>query len=132
MSNRSVIENIYAGIAEWNLDPMFEVLAADAQWFEAENIPYSPGKAIVGHEEVQRVVFAAHDRDFEKFSVNVIRISAGENTVLVQGRYVGTTKAGKKLDSVFAHVWDFEGDVVVRFQQYSDTWQWRRVLGVDD
>ena len=42
-----------------------------------------------------------------------------------------TVITGKDLDAIFGHVWDFDGETVVRFQQYSDTWQWRRVLGVD-
>ena len=131
MSHRSVIENIYARLAEGDFKPIFDVLAADAQWVEAENIPYSPGSPIVGHEAVQKTVFDQLAKDFAEFSINVTHIAAGGETVLVEGRYVGTTKAGKALDSIFAHVWGFDGDAVVRFQQYSDTWQWRRVLGTD-
>jgi uncharacterized protein len=61
----------------------------------------------------------------------VTRIVAADTTLLVEGRYVGKTNTGNSLDAIFAHVWDFDGDQIVRFQQYSDTWQWREVLGAD-
>lgn len=131
MSYRTVIENVYNRLAEGDFKPIFDILSTDALWIEAENIPYSPGGPLVGHEAVQATVFDELAKDFADFHINVIRIVAGGTTVLVEGRYVGTTKAGKDIDAVFAHVWDFDGDMIVRFQQYSDTWQWRRVLGVD-
>ncbi|GAA3543408.1 hypothetical protein GCM10022222_28860 [Amycolatopsis ultiminotia] len=130
MSNRTVIENIYRRLGEGDSAPIFEILGAEAPWFEAENIPYWPGAELVGHAAVRNAVFDELAKDFAEFHINVVRIAEGGSTVLVEGRYVGTTKAGKDLDAIFAHVWDFDGDTVVHFQQYSDTWQWRRVLGV--
>lgn len=131
MSHRSVIEHVYVRLAENDFQPIFDILSPDAQWIEAENIPYSPGKPLVGHDAVQTAVFDRLPKDFADFHINVTHISAGETTVLVEGRYVGTTKTGKDLDAIFAHVWEFGGDRIVRFQQYSDTWQWRRVLDVN-
>lgn len=131
MSNRSAIEHVYDRLAVGDFQPIFDVLAPDAEWVEAENIPYSPGGPIVTHEGIQKTVFDQLANDFAEFSINVTHIAAGEGTVLVEGRYVGTTKAGRSLDAIFAHVWGFDGDAVVRFQQYSDTWQWRRILGKD-
>lgn len=37
----------------------------------------------------------------------------------------------EQMEKDFGHIRDFDGDKVVHFQQYSDTSQWRRVLGVD-
>lgn len=125
------IEEIYQGIATGDLEPMWEVLSPDAEWIEAENIPYSTGGPILGREAVTKAVFEELGSDFADFHVNASRIVAGQSTVLVEGRYVGTTKTGNALDAIFAHVWDFDGDSIVKFQQYSDTHQWRRVLGAD-
>ena len=131
MDYRAAIENLYARLAEGDFNAIFDILAPDADWIEAENIPYSPGGPIIGHDAVQQAVFDRLAKDFAEFHINVVRIVAGGTTVLVQGRYVGTTTTGKDLDAIFAHVWDFDGDTIVRFQQYSDTWQWRGVLGAD-
>jgi uncharacterized protein len=129
MSCKSVIENIYAHLAEGDLEPIFDVLAPDAQWIEAENLPYSPGGPIVGHDGVRKLF--DNMADWAEFRIDLVRIIAAGTTVLAEGRYVGTTKAGKKLDAVFAHIWDFDGDAIVNVQQYSDTWQWHRVLDPD-
>lgn len=131
MSPKTVIENIYARLAEGDFKPVFDALAANFQWIEAENIPYSSGGTLVSHEAIQTTVFNELAKDFADFHINVIRIVAGGKTVLVEGRYVGTTNTGKDLDAIFGHVWDFDEDTIVRFQQYSDTWQWRHVLGAD-
>lgn len=131
MSNSSAIQNIYDRLAEGDFKPIFDILSEDAEWIEAENIPYSPGGPVVSHDAVKKTVFDRLANDFSDFHINVIRIVDGGTTVLVEGRYVGTTNTGKDLDTIFAHVWDFDGDTIVHFQQYSDTWQWRQVLGVD-
>ena len=34
------------------------------------------------------------------------------------------------LDAQVAHVWDFRDGKVVRFQQYTDTWQFAQVTGI--
>jgi len=46
----------------------------------------------------------------------------------VFGRYGGTRKhSGTSLDTPFCHVYRFDGDRIVSFQQYTDTEQWARV-----
>ncbi|HET8548525.1 MAG TPA: nuclear transport factor 2 family protein, partial [Bryobacteraceae bacterium] len=50
---------------------------------------------------------------------------AGE-TVIVEGRYIGTYRAtGRQIYAQFVHVFTFRSGVVVRFQQYTDTAQFR-------
>lgn len=128
--SKAHVEHMYQRLAEGDFGVVFEKLSPDAPWIEAENVPYSPGAPLTGREAIQKAVFDSHDRDFARFRIDVSRIVDAGDTVVVQGRYVGTTKAGAELDAIFAHVWDFDGDTIVRFQQYSDTWQWRRVLGL--
>jgi len=132
MSYADVVKHIYARVSRGDFQPLLASLAPDVQWKEAPNIPYDPGHVIVGPEELQRLVLDRLDADFETFDVEVRRIVDGGSVVLVEGRYLGTTGSGAELDALMAHVWEFgrEGTVIA-FQQYSDTWQWRSVLGVD-
>lgn len=45
------------------------------------------------------------------------------------GRYGGIMKdGGARLDSPFCHVYRFEGDKAVMFQQFTDTAQWTRLM----
>lgn len=131
VSKVSVIENIYVGLAEGNLTPLYDALAPDAEWIEAENFPFLPEGQIVGKEAVDKVIFGTLAQYWDQLGVQPVRVISLGSTVLSQGRYVGTAKSGGKLDSIFAHVWDFEGDTIVRVQQYCDTWQFHRALGVD-
>ncbi|URM93898.1 nuclear transport factor 2 family protein [Actinomadura madurae] len=94
--------------------------------------PYHPGHTIVGPAALQEFVFARLGAVFAPFDLQVSRIIDGGSVVLVEGRYVGSTEAGDELDAAFAHVWEFGDTHCIRFQQYSDTWQWRNVLGVAD
>ena len=53
----------------------------------------------------------------------------GGNHVVVLGRYGGAMKdGGAPLDSPFCHVYPFEGDKAVMFQQFTDTAQWTRLM----
>ena len=59
------------------------------------------------------------------------RIVGCGDTVLVDARYRATVKAtGKPLDVHVAHIWDFRGGKAVRWQQYTDTWQFAQSTGV--
>jgi ketosteroid isomerase-like protein len=54
----------------------------------------------------------------------------GGSYVVVLGRYGGAMKdRGARLDSPFCHVFRFDGDKAVTFQQFTDTAQWARLMG---
>ena len=52
----------------------------------------------------------------------------GDDRVLALGRYKGITDAGP-LDIRFAHLWTVEGERMSRFEQFTDTHQWRAAVG---
>ena len=70
-------------------------------------------------------------QDIDGFGIDVRRIVAAGDTVLVEARYKGTAKAtGKAIDAQVAHVWDLREGEAVRFQQYTDTWHFAQATGV--
>jgi ketosteroid isomerase-like protein len=76
-------------------------------------------------------VFARIAQDLQDFRIDVRRVVAAGDTVLVEARYRGSVKAtGKTFDAQAAHVWDLRDGKVVRFQQYTDTWLFAQVTGV--
>jgi len=76
-------------------------------------------------------VIARIPQDLDGFRMDVSRIVASGDTVLVEARYRATAKAtGKPVDAQVAHVWDLRDGKVVRFQQYTDTWQFAQATGV--
>ena len=48
----------------------------------------------------------------------------------MEGRYKGVAQAtGKELDAQVTHVWEIDAGKLVKFQQYTDTWQFAQVTG---
>src|SRR5438874_27677 len=73
----------------------------------------------------------AHSAGLRQLVIDVQRIVVCGDTVLAEARYPADVKAtGKRLDVQVAHVWDFRDGRVVRWQQYTDTWQFAQVTGV--
>ena len=98
---------------------------------DPNNVTYWTGGPFQGAQDIVNGVFARIPKDFDGFRIEIRRMVASGDTVLVEARYRATAKAtGKPLDAQVAHVWDFRDGKVVRFQQYTDTWQFAQVTGI--
>ena len=129
--NVKLIQSAYEAFAKGDVAAVLALLHEKVEWNEAEHITYWPGGPFVGPQAVLQGVFARIPQDFDGFRVDVRRIVGCGETVLVEARYRATVKAtGKPLDAQVAHVWDFRDGKVVRWQQYSDTWQFAQATGV--
>ena len=129
--NVKLVQGAYEAFAKGDVTAVLALLHEKVEWNEAEHITYWPGGPFVGPQAVLQGVFARIPQDFDGFRVDVRRIVGCGETVLVEARYRATVKAtGKPLDAQVAHVWDFRDGKVVRWQQYSDTWQFAQATGV--
>jgi hypothetical protein len=129
--NATTIRGIYEAFARGDVPAVLGALHEQVEWNEAEHMTYWPGGAFIGPQAVVTGVFARIIQDIPNFSIDVRRIVAAGDAVLVEARYRGTVNAtGKSLDAQVAHVWDLRDGKVVRFQQYTDTWQFAQATGV--
>ena len=129
--NVTLVQGAYEAFAKGDVAAVLALLHEKVEWNEAEHIIYWPGGPFVGPQAVLQGVFARIPQDFDGFRVDVRRIVGCGETVLVEARYRATVKAtGKPLDAQVAHVWDFRDGKVVRWQQYSDTWQFAQATGI--
>jgi hypothetical protein len=129
--NATTIRGIYEAFARGDVPAVLGALHEQVEWNEAEHVTYWPGGAFIGPQAVVTGVFARIIQDIPNFSIDVRRIVAAGDAVLVEARYRGTVNAtGKSLDAQVAHVWDLRDGKVVRFQQYTDTWQFAQATGV--
>ncbi|MFN8187834.1 MAG: nuclear transport factor 2 family protein [Gaiellales bacterium] len=125
------VRNVYTAFARGDIQPLLDLLGERVQWYEAEHVTYWPGGPFVGAQAIVEGVLARIPGDFDGFEIEISRITGCGETVLMEGRYHATAKStGRTLDAQVAHVWDFENGKVVRWQQYSDTWQFAEVTGV--
>ncbi|MGH2920131.1 MAG: nuclear transport factor 2 family protein [Solirubrobacteraceae bacterium] len=130
--NVELVRSAYEALARGDVSAMLEVLDENVEWNQAEHNPYWPGGPFTGRQAVLEGVLARLGADFDDFTVDVQRVVGCGQTVLVEARYRATVKqTGKPLDAQVAHIWDFRDGKTVRWQQYSDTWQFAEVMGFD-
>lgn len=131
--NVALVQEAYDGFAKGDVGPLLSILGENIEWYEAEHVTYWPGGAYKGPQAVLEGVISRIPQDFDNFTINIRRILECGDTVVVEARYQATSakSSGKPLDAQVAHIWDFEGDKVVRWQQYTDTWQFAQLTGVE-
>lgn len=125
-NNAELIQNLYEAFGKGDVPTVLGAFAPHIQWREAEGFYLAEGNPYVGPQAVAEGVFQRIVSDLDDFTVVPQNTIDGGDTVVVEGRYRGKVKStGKAVDAQFAHVWGFEDGKVVRFQQYTDTEQWR-------
>lgn len=130
-SNVELLRRGYQALAEGDVEPVLGLMDDKIEWYEAEHVTYWPGTALTGPQAVLDGVLARLPQDFEGFQVDVERISGFGDTVLVEARYRAIVRStGRPLDAQVAHIWDFRDGKAIRWQQYTDTWQFAEVTGV--
>jgi ketosteroid isomerase-like protein len=129
--NVALVRTAYEGFAKGDVQAVLRLMSDKVEWYEAEHVTYWPGGPLVGPQAVLDGVIARIPQDFDNFRIDIRRIVGCGDTVLVEARYGATVKAtGKPLDVQVAHIWDLRDGKVVRWQQYTDTWQFAQATGV--
>jgi uncharacterized protein len=128
----SAIETIRAAYAAFGRnDPsiLFAAMDPAINWNDAEGSPFADRNPYVGPQAVGEGVFARLLAAIDNFTVVPRTLIDGGDYVVALGRYGGTMKkGGATLDAPFCHVYRFQGDKIVQFQQYTDTAQWTRLM----
>src|SRR5829696_1738928 len=129
MSNVQAIQAAYSALANNDPSLLFGAMAPDIQWNEAEGNPLADRNPYVGPQAVGDGVFSRLLSAIDDFTAVPSTFIDGGDHVVVLGRYGGTMKSGgAPLDSPFCHVYRFQGNRAVMFQQYTDTAQWARLM----
>jgi ketosteroid isomerase-like protein len=129
MTNLETIKAAYDAFARNDPSVLFGALDPAVQWREAEGNPLADQNPYVGAQAIGSGVFGRILAAIDRFTAVPDRFVDGGDHVLVFGRYGGTMKhSGETLDAQFCHVYRFEGDKVVTFQQYTDSAQWARLM----
>lgn len=129
-TNGEIVEILYEAFARGDVPAVLGSFDPRIEWREADGFIYADGNPYIGPQAVAEGVFMRLASDVEQFSVTPENIIDAGDTVVVEGRYKGTMKVtGTPVDAQFAHVWQLRDGRIVRFQQYTDTAQWRRAAG---
>jgi uncharacterized protein len=129
--NAALVQGLYAAFAVGDVAAVMGAMAPDIICNEAENHPYADGNPYIGPQKVAEGIFARLGGEWDGFVVAVEEILAAEDLVVVLGRYHGTYKAtGGAQNAQMVHAWRVVNGKAVSFQQYADTLQIVRVMGV--
>ena len=119
-SNLEIIQKHYAGSDSRDLAAMIAPLSPTTVWIEMAGFPLAG--TYVGRDAIVVNVFAALGQDWSDFAVKVDRLIDGGDTIVAMGSYSATyKKTGKTMTARVVHVWDMEGGMVRKFEQFTDT-----------
>lgn len=125
------VRQAYEAFGRGDIPAVLDMLDERVEWNMAEHHTFWPGEPFIGRQAVLEGVFSRIMQTFDSFTLTVERIVGCGDTVLAQVRYRTTAKAtGKTLDAQAAHIYDFKDGKCVRYQHYSDTWQFAEVTGL--
>ncbi|MEO7190839.1 MAG: nuclear transport factor 2 family protein [Vicinamibacterales bacterium] len=129
MSAVPTIKAAYAALGRNDPSVLFGAMDPAISWNEAEGNPLADRNPYVGPQAIGEGVFGRLMAAIDNFTAVPTTFIDGGDRVVVLGRYGGTMKqGGATLDAPFCHVFQFRGDKIVMFQQYTDTEQWTRLM----
>ena len=126
METAELVQSLYEAFGKGDVPYVLGQFSPDLVWNEAENFVYADRNPYLGPQAVLEGVFLRLAAEWDGFGLTIEEIVASGDTAVALGRYRGTHKAsGTAVDAQFAHVWKVAGGKVARFQQYTDTAQFR-------
>jgi ketosteroid isomerase-like protein len=132
MGNVELLRSMYDAFASGDVATVLGAMDPQIEWREAEGNPYQlDGSAWVGPDAITENLFMKLVTEWEGFTVSPKEFHDAGDTVVVEGRYGGKVQAtGAAVDSQFCHVFRFRDGRVCAFQQYTDTAQFQKAMGV--
>ena len=126
MPATATLAKLYAAFAAGDGDALGALLG-NTHWVEAAGGPY--GGTYHGLAEIAANVFQPIGRDVEGFTAVPDEIlPVGDDQAIALGTYRGTTPAGP-LAARFAHLATVADGKISRFEQFTDTHEWRQAVG---
>ncbi|MEP7299776.1 MAG: nuclear transport factor 2 family protein [Burkholderiales bacterium] len=115
-----IVSDHYDGSAAKDLGKMMAEVADDVQWTEMAGFPCAGTH--VGPAQVIDKVFKVLGGEWDDYAFHLERLIDGGQSIVGVGTYTGThRKTGKAMRARVVHVWDVEGGLVRRFEQFTDT-----------
>ncbi len=128
--NRRTIQSMYDAFGRGDIPALLGVMDPDIEWWEAESFIYADGNPYIGPQAVLAGVFARIGAEWEGFTVSLDEILEAGDTLVARGYYSGRyRKTGRDVRAQFVHVWKLRNGRPVKFQQYTDTAQFKAAVG---
>ena len=127
MTNKELVQKVYAGFASGDIAAVTAVFAADIAWTEADGFPLAG--TYIGPQAVVEGVFMRLGEFSDNWGVVVDRLVADGDTVVANGKYTwNNKKSGQPCEVRMAHVWTFTDGKAISFLQHVDTAKVRELI----
>jgi len=119
-SAHQIVADHYAASARGDLVGMMAEVAPDVRWTEMAGFPCAGTH--VGPAQVIENVFKVLGTEWDGYGFELESLVDGGDRVVGIGDYRGTyRKTAKAMRVRAAHVWQIQGGLVRRFEQFTDT-----------
>lgn len=126
IDNKKAIQEMYQAFARADIPAVLGAMDPQIEWREADNFIYADGNPYVGPQGVLMGVFARLGAEWEGFKATPDEIFDAGDTIVSRGYYEGRfRKTGRAVRAQFAHIFTMRDGKVAKFQQYTDTAQFK-------
>lgn len=128
-ANVATINSLYESFSRGDLQSVRDKMSPDIEWYEAESFPYEDCNPYLGPDAILDGVYARLTGEWDDFSEEVRSVLDAGDSVVTIGYYSGTYKpTGKAVWAQFVHVWTLRDGIITKFDQYTDTAQFRDAI----
>ncbi len=124
--NIAIVQSFYDAMSRGDVGTLLGLLDPKIEWNEAEHFVYADKSPYIGTDNLLNGLFMRLMTEWEGFKAIPEKIIGTGDTVAAMGRYHGTYReTGKAVNAQVVHVYTIADGKIVRFQQYTDTAQFR-------
>jgi uncharacterized protein len=126
--NVAVVQSFYEALGRGDIPGVLALMAPQIEWNEAEHFVYADHSPYVTPDRVLNGLFMRLVTEWEGFKAVPESFIGSGDLVAVTGRYHGTFReTGKTVNAQVVHVFTVVNGKLCKFQQYTDTAQFRDV-----
>jgi ketosteroid isomerase-like protein len=127
VTNKALIEGLYAGFARGDIPAVLGAFADDIAWVEPDGHPL--GGEFVGPQAVVDSVFMRLGEIGDEFTVVVEQLVADGDTVAALGHMSWKNRrSGAPARVKMVHTWTVEGGKATAFENHTDTVRMRELM----
>lgn len=126
--NLDTVRGIYTDFALGDVGAVLRQCDPNVEWHEAENFIYADHSPYKGPDAVGKGVFQRVRSEWDEFAASPRELLDAGETIVALGYYTGVfRRTGRRVRAQFVHIFTFANRRIVRFQQFTDTAQFRDV-----
>ncbi len=120
MDKLKLIKQLYCAFADRDRDTLSHLCSPDIEW--RQNPGFPGGGMNIGIEQIIENVYRANASRWQLFKFQPDEMIACDKSVVVQGHYIVQSKqAAEPVKAQAVHIFKFNNQKVISFQQYTDT-----------